>query len=154
MMSDAEHPSPGKDVLERLRQRTPEGLDLRLPPRIFEMMEAEVQHYDEEAQRLAVRFPVREAYHNPMGYMQGGMLAAAFDNVFGPLSYLVAPPSVTTQLNTSFVRPVTPREAALVIAAWVTEQTRSQLFMSAEARSGSGRLLALASATCQIVRRR
>ena len=153
-MNDSEQLTPGEEVLERLRQRTPDGIDLRLPPRVFEMMEAEVQHYDEEARRLTVYFPVREAYDNPMGYMQGGMIVAAFDNVFGPLSYLVAPPSVTTQLDTSFVRPVTPREETLVVEAWVTEQTRSQLFMSAEARSPSGRVLALAHATCQIVRRR
>lgn len=146
--------SPGEDVLRRLRERAPEDLDLRLPPHVFETMAAQVRHYDAEHQRLTVHFPVREAYHNPMGYMQGGMIVAAFDNVFGPLSYLAAPPSVTTQLDTSFVRPVTPREEMLEVEAWVTEQTRSQLFMSAEARSLTGRVLALAHATCQIVRRR
>ena len=63
-------------------------------------MEGEFVDY-QEGQTLSVRFPVKERYQNAIGHMQGGMIVATIDNTLGPLSFLVAPPSVTTQLNTS-----------------------------------------------------
>ena len=41
-----------------------------------------------------------------MGNLQGGMIAAAIDNAIGPLSLMVAPPSVTKTLTISYLRPV------------------------------------------------
>jgi acyl-coenzyme A thioesterase PaaI-like protein len=44
-----------------------------------------------EGESMTVRFPFDVRFTNPMGVMQGGMIAAAIDNALGPLSYLVAP---------------------------------------------------------------
>jgi len=86
----------------------PDGVDLQLPPPCYEDMEAEAVEYDADARSLTVRIPVRSRYQNPLGLMQGGFICAAIDNTLGPLSFLVAPPSVTTDLSTQYLRPVNP----------------------------------------------
>lgn len=83
------------DVLARLRAKLPDDADIEIPPKVFTDMGGALIRYD-DGEALTARFPVRERYQNPMQYMQGGMIVAAIDNTLGPLSYLVAPPSVTT----------------------------------------------------------
>lgn len=122
---------------------------LELPPKIFRDMHSEIVSYS--ATTLRVRFPVQERYQNPMGFMQGGMIVAAIDNTIGPLSYAVAPPSVTTHLNTTFVRPVPPTDAYIEVEARVTEQTRRKLFLDAVVTNPAGKTVALAYATCELV---
>ncbi len=123
---------------------------LELPPKVFVDMAGEFVDY-QEGQMLRVRFPVKARYHNPMGHMQGGMIVAAIDNTLGPLSFLVAPPSVTTQLNTSYIRPVTAEDEYIIITGRVLERTRSQLFMMAEVTNAVGKLVAVSYATCSIL---
>lgn len=132
--------------------KVPTDGSLELPPKIFIDMEAEVLDY-QEGQALTIRFPVKERYQNPMRMMQGGMIVAAIDNTVGPLSYLVAPPSVTTQLNTSYVRPVTPNDRTITVEARVVELTRRQLFFTARVSNEAGKTVALAHVTAQVVER-
>ena len=126
------------------------GTRLEVPPKAFVDMGGEFVDY-QEGQTLSVRFPVKERYQNPMGHMQGGMIVAAIDNTLGPLSFLVAPPSVTTQLNTSYIRPVTAQDEYIIITGRVLERTRSQLFMMAEVTNAFGKLVAISYATCSIL---
>lgn len=140
------------DILAQLRTKMPADADMEIPPKVFTDMGGELLHY-EEGEALTARFPVRARYQNPMQYMQGGMIAAAIDNTLGPLSYLVAPPSVTTQLNTSFIRPVSPDDDYLEVTGWVVEQTGRQLFLAARATNPKGKTVALSHATCQMVNR-
>jgi len=100
---------------------------------------------------LTARFPVLERYQNPLRTMQGGMIVAAIDNTIGPLSYLVAPPSVTTQMNTSYIRPVTRDDAYIIVEGAVDEITRRQLFLSARVTNPAGKLLAVCHATFAIL---
>lgn len=144
--------SANEDVIARLRANMPAGADLEIPPRVFDAMDGELLHY-EEGEALTARFPVHARYHNPMRYMQGGMIVAAVDNTLGPLSYLVAPPSVTTQLNTSFIRPVGPKDAHLDVEGRVVERAGRQLFLSARVTNPKGKTVAISHATCQIVNR-
>ena len=144
--------STNEEVIARLRANMPDDTDIEIPPKVFEDMEGDLLHY-EEGEALTARFPVQDRYQNPMHYMQGGMIVAAIDNTLGPLSYLVAPPSVTTQLDTSFIRPVGPEEAYLDVKGWVVEQTGRQLFLAARVTSPKGKTVALSHATCQIVNR-
>ena len=139
-----------EEILGPLRERA-EGPDLRIPPRSFEEMNAEIEHYDSEAQVLRVRIPVAARYENPTGAMQGGFLCAAFDNVLGPLSYLVAPPSATTQLNVTFLRPVTPEHTHVEIEARFEERAGKQLQLSATAWTPNGKTAATCTATCRIL---
>jgi uncharacterized protein (TIGR00369 family) len=122
---------------------------VEIPPKCFVDMEAEVIAQGEN--RLRVRFPVRPRYQNPMGYMQGGYIVAAIDNTIGPLSFLVAPPNVTTQLHTSYVRPVPPTETYIEVEASLMEKTKRQLFFSATVYNSEGKIVALATAACMMV---
>ena len=85
---------------------------LALPPPVFTDMQTDVRDYrpgnaerDNVGAVMVARFPVLERYHNPAGVVQGGVLAAAVDNVIGPLSYLVAPPSVAGPAHADVPRP-------------------------------------------------
>ena len=141
---DTNEPNP----LDRLRAHVPPGM--QIPPPVFTEMGAEIVGYV-EGESMTVRFPFDARFTNPMGVMQGGMIAAAMDNALGPLSFLVAPPSVTTQFNLSFLRPVSPDLPYFEVEARLDEKTRQYLFMSARAADPEGRTLALAHVTCFIL---
>jgi uncharacterized protein (TIGR00369 family) len=105
--------------------------DLKLPPPIFAEMQAEVINLDMTAKTLTVRFPVQERYQNPMGYMQGGMIAAAVDNVIGPLSFMVAAPNVTKSMEVQYLRPVSDKiKQITVVAAYEGQQGRELTFVA------------------------
>ena len=95
--------------------------ELKIPPPCFVFMEGDILEVTDTSMR--VKFPVKPEYQNPFGYMQGGFLVAAMDNTIGPLSFIVADPSVTIQLNTSFIRPVTPQTDYIIVEAWLKEKT-------------------------------
>jgi acyl-coenzyme A thioesterase PaaI-like protein len=76
----------GEEIRELVRQN---GMAGSFPPNCFIAMKAEFVVY-ESRRSLTVSFPVMEESLNPLRAMQGGFLVAAFDNVFGPLSYLAA----------------------------------------------------------------
>jgi uncharacterized protein (TIGR00369 family) len=133
-----------------LRARASTGV-LKIPPPCFDEMNGEFTGFEEEQRILVARFPVEPRYQNPLGYMQGGFLTAAIDNTLGPLSYLVAPPSVTLQLATQFLRPVAPDTAHIVVHGRVDEMTNRYLFLSARVLDAKDRVLAIAQASCQIL---
>ena len=145
--------SLNEQVLRQLRAYAEEHPDLEIPPKVFPDMEAEILAY-QEGESLRIRFPVKERYHNPMGMMQGGMIVAAMDNTMGPLSFLVAPPSVTVQLNTTYLRPITAEEAYIEVEARVVEQAGRQLLLTADVYNTAGRRMAMGQATCTILKRR
>ena len=83
--------------------------------------------------------------------MQGGFLVAAFDNVFGPLSYLAArAPCITLSLHTQFIRAVNPG-TRLLVRAEVISRGFQVLQMTAQAFNERNRLVALASATASVL---
>jgi uncharacterized protein (TIGR00369 family) len=141
------------EILGPMQERA-QGTDLHIPPRCFEEMDAEMQSYDPTTQTLHVRIPVAARYENPMGTMQGGFLCAALDNAFGPLSYLVAPPSVTTQMNVTFLRPVTRQHEYVLVEARAEERAGKQLQLSGTVRTPDGNTAATCTATCRILGRR
>ena len=71
------------------------------------------------------------------------MIVAAMDNTFGPLSYMVAPPSVTTHINATYIRPVTADDTYIDVTATVVEITKSMLHMRAEVKNVDGELIAI-----------
>jgi uncharacterized protein (TIGR00369 family) len=133
------------DLMRRL------GAGATFPPNCFLAMKAEFVEY-ESRHSLMVAFPVLEESLNPLRTMQGGFLAAAFDNVFGPLSYLAArTPCVTLHLNTQFIRPVEPGER-LIVRATVLSRSMQVLHMTGEAFNTRSKLVATASATATIMK--
>jgi uncharacterized protein (TIGR00369 family) len=104
-----------------------------------------------EGERLAMRFPILERYRNPFGYMQGGFVLAALDNTMGPFQFLIAPPSVTTQVTINYLRPVLVDQSHLTCVATVLERSRKTLILVGRALVGDGKVAAIAQATCQIL---
>jgi uncharacterized protein (TIGR00369 family) len=122
------------------------GAGAKFPPNCFLAMKAEFVDYVSR-QSLTVSFPVLEESLNPLQTMQGGFLTAAFDNVFGPLSYLAARcPCVTLTLNTQFIRSVGLGDR-LKVCAKVVSRSLQVLHLSGEAFDSKNKLVALASAT-------
>lgn len=133
---------------------------LTIPPPVFVDMQAEVRDYrpgdaerDHVGAALVVRFPVLERYHNPMGVVQGGVLAAAVDNVVGPLSYLVAPPSVTVQLAMTYLAPAAGELEYVEVEARLVSRAGRQLVFDATVSTPDGQELAVARASHTVVRR-
>ncbi len=149
---------PDLDLQRLTDQMKGMGADgLLLPPPVMEMMRAEVRDYrpggdDGVGASLVIRFPVQEAFQNPMGVMQGGMIAAAVDTVIGPLSYLAAPPSVTSQLTMTYLAPVTPDLPHLDVEARLVARAGRQLVFDATVRAPDGRELAVCRASQTVVR--
>jgi len=140
----------GPTIMDVLASRMPPGMELQLPPPCLLDMQAEWVEY-EEGQRLLMRFPVLPRYRNPLGFMQGGFIAAALDNTIGPFSFLIAPPSVTSQLSLNYLRPVTREHAWLNCTATVIERTRKMLYLAGVARGDDGKAMAMAQAVCQLI---
>lgn len=69
--------------------------------------------------------------------MQGGMIASAIDNVVGPLSYLMGKTALTTQLNVSFLQPVTPDVDTILVDATQEVTTGPNLFLIARVMNPS-----------------
>jgi acyl-coenzyme A thioesterase PaaI-like protein len=122
-----------------------------LPPPVFATMDGEFLELDVDAGFLTAQFPVRESYLNPYGTMQGGMVAAAFDNTLGPLSMLVAPPNVTRRLEVTYSRPVTLDVGYVVVEAILVERKERRLFFRADLAGREGPRLARAKALHWIV---
>lgn len=133
-----------------LRERLPAHVPLQLPPPCLTDMQGEPLEF-EDGVLLRMRFPVLQRYQNPLGYMQGGFVAAALDNTLGPFSYLIAPPSVTSRMSVDYLRPVLPTETAIVCTARLVQRTAKTLYLSGEVSDSKGKTLALCQSVCQLV---
>lgn len=134
-------------VIEILRGKFGERMDeYLLPPPIFTAMQGEFVALDLDAGSLTTQFPVLESYLNPYATMQGGMVAAAVDNTFGPLSVLVAPPNYTRELEMTYSRPVTLDMGYILVSAKLLERQERRLVFKADVRTQEGQRLARAKA--------
>jgi acyl-coenzyme A thioesterase PaaI-like protein len=141
-----------KKILDNIHQRLGARVDEYLiPPPVFKAMQGEFLDFDEEHGILKTRFPVLEKFLNPYGSMQGGMIAAAVDNTFGPLGMLVAPPNVTRRFEIKYSRPVTPDLEFITVSARLMNRSGRWVDLSAEVRDPAGNLLARAKARHWIV---
>ncbi len=124
---------------------------ITLPPPAFSDMKANIIHYIKN-KSITVSFPVMGNQTNPMGFMQGGYIAAAFDNAYGPLSYLVAKrPTTTIDMNIQYIRAVTTDQIVLVTAI-VEAKGFSTIHMTAEMKTEKGKLLATSTTNLLILK--
>jgi acyl-coenzyme A thioesterase PaaI-like protein len=70
------------------------------------------------------------------GFVHGGFLAAAFDQVFGWLSVIRGVPGLTASLTVHYRKP-TPIEVPLVIEASLERQSGKKAFVRAKIRAGA-----------------
>ena len=137
-----------KDITADIFSHVPEmeGYDLVLPPKSFTTLEGKIIAYAHK-RRITALFPIYDDYCNPTGSVQGGYIAAFFDNTFGPLSYLVAlKPVVTLNMYISFLRPLVPPGSVRVEAVLVS---RGGVHMSMRAQASDDRNKIVATAESQ-----
>jgi uncharacterized protein (TIGR00369 family) len=144
---------------ERILQQTidafralpiPEGVHLELPPNCAKEIETRYVEYVPN-KSLKATFTVPNKYANAVGVMQGGFLAAIFDNLMGPLGYLTArKPTTSLELITHFFRPILPGEE-LTVTATVRKSGRTVLYVSADAVNQEDKLVSTASSMLQVL---
>ncbi len=118
--------------------------DVKVPPPCFLASGAKIIAY-EPHQSLTVAFPVAQEQANPVGTLQGGILASFFDNTFGPLSFAtMRKPCISIDMTVNFVRPALPGEA-VVIRAEFKSKSRKLIQLYAEAHNVKQKLIATAT---------
>ncbi|MFA6162169.1 MAG: PaaI family thioesterase [Methylobacter sp.] len=118
-----------KAIMAMLLEKIPSGTVMELPPKVFIDMEGEFIDFV-EGETLTVRFPNKERYMNPLGFMQGGIIVAAIDNTIGPLSYMLAQPNITKEINTTFKRPITQSDRYIDVTASMIHKTSTHSITS------------------------
>jgi uncharacterized protein (TIGR00369 family) len=131
----------------------PSDTGMELPPKVFIDMEGEFIDFV-EGETLTARFPNKERYMNPLGFMQGGIIVAAIDNTMAPLSYMLAPPNITKEINTTFKRPITKSDRFIDVTASMIEKTSTHITLQAEVRNEKGKLAARGIAHCVFIKER
>lgn len=146
-----EIPKVQNNILQRLIQLVPHENNMELPPKVFIDMEGEFIEFVPN-EKLVVRFPNKDRYMNPFGFMQGGVLVAAMDNTISPLSYASAPPSITKEIKTKFKRPVKRVEEYVDVVASIVEKASSFILLKAEVLNEKGKLVANSLANCVYIK--
>lgn len=129
---------------EEMRQMSAQFPQATIQPHCYTWMKARAIGYESRT-CLTIEVPVSDDMLNPMGVMQGGFIAAAFDNAFGPLSYAAARnPCVTLDMHTQFIRPI-PVGDTLRVTVRVVSRGPVSLHLTGEAHNSKGKLIATSS---------
>jgi uncharacterized protein (TIGR00369 family) len=141
-----------EELLAQLKKHLGPMPGVEVPPKIFVEMQGRFLDYIPE-HSIICSFPSLEKYASPVGAVQGGILAAAIDNTFGPFAYLVAQrPCATVTMNMTYVRPITAGEGEMVVEARLVQKTKSLLFMSARLTNDDNRTVCTATTTMAVLR--
>ena len=125
--------------------------EIQIPPSAFITMEGQLIAYNLEEETLQTKFPVKNTFLNQFGNMNGGMIAAAIDNTYGPLSMLVAPPNFTRNLEVKYKKPIPLNVEYIYVNAQVIEYKKRQVILSAEVVDIDGCVYATSTATHWII---
>lgn len=106
----------------------------------------------ESRTRLLQEFPAQEKHANPLGNLQGGVIAALIDDTMGPLSFAAArSPTTTLNLAVNYLRAVRC-PATVTVEARITGRGRQILFLEAQVTDTRGRLVATATSSVLVLR--
>lgn len=120
------------------------------PPPVADLLGFSLVAVDPEAGTLEVDFTARPEFANPVGDVQGGMLAAMLDDVLGPCLVATLEPTQwapTLELHTSFLAPA--HVGPIRGSARVVKRGRSVAFLAGELVQ-DGVVVATATATALI----
>jgi acyl-coenzyme A thioesterase PaaI-like protein len=133
-------------------QLNAQGIDIQLPPP--SQQELQIEYLEViPGKKIKGKIPFQTRFTNPIKTYQGGILTAAIDDHFGPLSYITAErPCTTLSLNTTFLKPFTEKMGFCIIEAEVLQKTKAFIFMRAVVMSPEGDLLAHAESHVAILR--
>ena len=145
------------DWLEKLKTwkqdlKTQTGKDFLFPPPSNETLQVEYTEID-PGKKMVAKFPFQKRFANPVGLYQGGFLAAAIDEVLGPLAYITAGrPSMTLSLNVTYLRAFSETMGHIFVEGLVLQKTKTFIFLRAEVKSPQGDLIAHAESHVTIMR--
>jgi acyl-coenzyme A thioesterase PaaI-like protein len=127
------------------------GKELHLPPPTN--LELKIEYIEINPDKNMIgKIPFQERFTNPAGLYQGGFLAAALDEVFGPLAYISSGTvCMTLSLNLTFLKAFTPQMNEILVEAIILQKTKNFIFMRGEARSLAGDLIAFAESHVSIL---
>lgn len=123
-----------------------------LPPPSARLLGWRFVSLDAEAGVLSSAFEATEAFLNPVGVIQGGILAAMLDEATGPVAAAVSGGAVfarTLETKVSYLRAARP--GVILGEGRILRQGREILFLEGRLTDTEGRLLAVASVTAQVV---
>jgi len=115
-------------------------------------LDARILELDLDAGRLEMSFVGADAFLNPAGHVQGGILGAMLDDVTASLVTATATADercATLDLHLSFLRPVNP--GPVRATAHLVRRGREICNVQGEL-SQDGKVVATATATCMLVR--
>lgn len=121
------------------------SIGLEAPSPSFVDMEGRFLDY-QPGKGMQCIFPARARLAQSAGLVQGGMLAAAIDNVYGHFALIeMNAGCVTTTLNTTFIRPIEVDSGNITVEVRLRQKNRSMLFMDGKVSSADGRTAATSS---------
>jgi uncharacterized protein (TIGR00369 family) len=128
----------------------PPGFNLRLPPPSTAALGIRFEEYV-PARSFKATVVVSDDHVNGMGLLEGGFIAAMFDNLIAGLSYLTARgPTTSLDLTTHFLRPAFAG-TRLRLSAEVRKAGRTAIFIAAEAHNDDDKLVATATSAVQVL---
>lgn len=121
------------------------------PPPVAGLLGWQLIDVDPEAGTIEVSFQASEHFRNPIGVVQGGMLAAMLDDTLGPALVATLGPgefAPTADLHVQFLRPAKP--GRLIGRGRVVRRGGGIAFLAGELVDDSGTVVATAIATAVI----
>ncbi len=146
------HETLMNQMVQYQKQIAEMGINLSLPP--LSMLELKLEYTKvEPGILLEAKFPFQKRFTNPVGLMQGGFLAAAMDDIFGPLSYMTAQrPCMTLSMNVTYLRAFSEKDQEVILTGKVIQKTKSFIFMRVEVKNNQGDIVATADSHVSILR--
>jgi len=123
-----------------------------LPPPSARLLGWRFVALDVEAGVLSCAFEASEAFLNPAGVIQGGILASMLDEAMGPVAAAVSGGEVfaqTLEMKVSYLRAARP--GAIFGEGRLVQRGREILFLEGRLTDAEGRVLATATATARAV---
>jgi uncharacterized protein (TIGR00369 family) len=121
------------------------------PPPVAELLGFELLAIDPEAGTIEVGFVGRPEFRNPVGHVQGGILASMLDDTMGPALVATLGPdewAPTADLQVQFLAPARP--GPFVGRGRVVRRGRTVAFMAGELVDAEGTVVATGTATAVV----
>ena len=126
-----------------------------LPPPVARLLGWRFVGLDEATARLSCAFEATEAFLNPAGVVQGGILVSMLDEAMGPVASAVSGGEIfaqTLEIKASFLRAARP--GPIFGEGRILRFGREILFLEGRLMDAEKRLLAAATATARVVKAR
>jgi len=121
-----------------------------LPPPAARLLGWRFVGFEQATATLSCSFEATEAFLNPAGVVQGGILASMLDEAMGPVAAAVSGGEIfaqTLEIKVSFLRAARP--GRIFGEGRLVQRGRDILFLEGRLTDAQGRVLATATATAR-----